>query len=216
MSPDRNRQAAEQEIKMKQFYEIWKQYRESEGMLVPVSEISDMINAYGFNLYKIRIPGVTTYDEANAKCEELNSQFAQWKDENYGSVTDFMDETDIVYEDAGDSYTVDDFDISYNDTDNAFLPSGYDTVSVYEYWVGSDLKQMERPDDYDEFEYDPDLETSLDTWNGSDFNNGSVGRHTDMATLDDGRILMIYRSQHEGEQTTAEIITAEEYAVLDK
>ena len=51
---------------------------------------------------------------------------------------------------------------------------------------------------------------NLDFWDGRNFTCGSTGRHKGLTKLRDGRYVLIYGTQWEGEQDYGEIITPEE------
>jgi hypothetical protein len=48
----------------------------------------------------------------------------------------------------------------------------------------------------------------LDHWDGHNFTCGSTGRHLGLTQLDDGRYVLIHGTQWQGEENTAEIISA--------
>lgn len=50
----------------------------------------------------------------------------------------------------------------------------------------------------------------LDRWDGHDFTNGGLGRHLGITKLEDGRFVLIYGTQFEGEKDYAEVATDEE------
>mgnify|MGYP000885569042 CR=1 FL=1 len=50
----------------------------------------------------------------------------------------------------------------------------------------------------------------LDFWDGRNFTCGSVGRHKGITKLKDGRYVIIYGTQWQGERDYAEIVTDEE------
>lgn len=51
---------------------------------------------------------------------------------------------------------------------------------------------------------------NLDFWDGRNFTSGSTGRHLGITKLRDGRFVLIYGSQYEGERDTAEIVNDDE------
>lgn len=51
---------------------------------------------------------------------------------------------------------------------------------------------------------------NLDRWNGRDWSCGDVGRHKGLTRLKDGRFVLIFGTQWQGEQDYAEIISKEE------
>lgn len=50
---------------------------------------------------------------------------------------------------------------------------------------------------------------NLDYWDGSNWQNGGVGRHLGLTKLKDGRFVLIHGTQWEGERDYGEIISAE-------
>ena len=51
---------------------------------------------------------------------------------------------------------------------------------------------------------------NLDYWNGSNWTNGSTGRHMGLTKLQDGRYVLIHGTQWQGEKDSAEIVSADE------
>lgn len=52
--------------------------------------------------------------------------------------------------------------------------------------------------------------SNLDFWDGRNWTCGSTGRHKGLTKLKDGRYVLIYGTQWQGERDYAEIITTEE------
>ena len=50
---------------------------------------------------------------------------------------------------------------------------------------------------------------NLDYWDGNNHTCGSTGRHKGLTRLEDGRYVLIHGTQWQGEQDSAEVITAE-------
>ena len=52
--------------------------------------------------------------------------------------------------------------------------------------------------------------TNLDFWDGRNWTSGSAGHHMGITRLKDGRYVLIYISQWQGERDSAEIVSDEE------
>lgn len=50
----------------------------------------------------------------------------------------------------------------------------------------------------------------LDYWDGSNWTSGSTGHHLGITRLRDGRYVLIYGTQWQGERDSAEVVTDEE------
>jgi hypothetical protein len=63
---------------------------------------------------------------------------------------------------------------------------------------------------YDDEEVVAEVEYNqeLDHWDGHNYTCGSTGRHLGLTQLDDGRYVLIHGTQWQGEENTAEIISA--------
>ncbi len=55
-----------------------------------------------------------------------------------------------------------------------------------------------------------DYNDNLDHWDGNNHTCGSTGRHKGLTVLQSGQYVLIHGSQWEGEQNSAEVITAEQ------
>ena len=50
---------------------------------------------------------------------------------------------------------------------------------------------------------------NLDCWDGRNWTNGGVGRHLGLTKLRDGRYVLIFQSEHDGERPYGLIVTPE-------
>lgn len=204
---------------MKKF-EIWKmtEHDDDIGMLIPVDEIGEMASTFG-DVMVYRLAEAAT-DE---RIEELNRQIMEYAEaagERYlpSCASDFLDTEGITYEDIGDRFYTPEGNIVFV-CDEFMSEDMLDTFPVYTWWDGSNWKQAERPDEYGEItelEYEEGAEECLDEWDGSNYTSGYVGIHHYMVRLSKDRVLMIYRSQWQGDHTGAEILTDAQYAEYRK
>lgn len=204
---------------MKKF-EIWKmtEHDDEVGMLIPVDEIEQMVGAFGdASVYRL--------DEkaTDERIEELNRQIKEYAEAEgvrylHSCALDFLDEKEIEYKGIGDRFYTPEGNIVFA-YDEFMSEDILDTFPVYTWWDGSNWKQIERPDEYGEvteLEYDEDEEECLDEWDGNNYTSGHVGVHHYMVRMGEDRVLMIYRSQWQGDHTTAEILTDAQYAEYRK
>lgn len=205
---------------MNKAFEIWfADDRAETGMLIPVDEIEQKIPTFGDAcVYRL--------DEAatDERIAEINGLLKDWVAEHefkwyrQSDVEEFLEENGIAFEVKSDDYYTPDGKIVYCQGEFG-NEDYYDTFAVYTWWDGSNWKDEQRPDEYgsvEEVEFDEADENCLDTWNGSNYQSGGTGMHDYMVRLGDGRILMIYRSQWQGDHTEATIFTDEEYAIYRK
>lgn len=202
---------------MKKAYEIWfAEDRAETGMLIPVSEIEQKVATFGDSVYRLEEPAT---DERIA---ELNRMIENWAKENnfhwsrQSDVEEFFEENGIEYKVHSDDYYVPSGQIVF--CQGEFCNENYfDTFAIYTWWDGSNWKDEARPEPsaegfFEEVEFDESDEECLDEWDGSNYTNGSTGRHDYVVRLGDDRNLMIYRSQWQGEHTEAHIMNDAEYA----
>ena len=55
-----------------------------------------------------------------------------------------------------------------------------------------------------------EFNTNLDYWDGSNWTCGSTGRHLGLTKLKDGRYVLIHGTEWQGEENTAEVVSAED------
>ena len=55
-----------------------------------------------------------------------------------------------------------------------------------------------------------EFNTNLDYWDGSNWTCGSTGRHLWLTKLKDGRYVLIHGTEWQGEENTAEVVSAED------
>ena len=207
---------------MKRKYEIWfADDRAETGMLIPTDEIEQKISTFG-DAAVYRLDEAAT-DERIAGLMELLEKYVQENDFHWSrqsDVEDFFEEHGIGYETHSDDYYLPEGKIVF--CQGTFWNEDiFDTFAIYKWWDGSNWKDVERPepsDDgcYEEIEFDDADEKCLDEWDGSNYTNGSTGRHDYVVRLGENRNLVIYRSQWQGEHEQAQIMTDAEYAVYRK
>ena len=207
---------------MKRQYEIWfNSDNDDTGMLIPVGEIEQKIATFGdATIYRL---DETATDERIA---ELNKLEENWRKEyiyhwsRQSDVETFFEENGIKYETHSDDYYIPEGKIVYcqGEFSNENI---FDTFAIYTWWDGSNWKDVERPEPsedgyYEEVEFDDTDEKCLDEWDGSNYTNGSTGRHDYVVRLGEDKNLMIYRSQWQGEHEQAQIMNDAEYAEYRK
>lgn len=195
---------------MKKSYELWYvdngDASDKTGYLVDTADLSEAF--FTGNIDFMTVETDATKDTAHETCEDLARRFAEWQKENDDNdVINFLDDAGINHSYTDDWFYPSESWVTYNGIDHAFVAAcDYDLVTTYRHWDGHNHIVWERPDDYDEIEYDSETEISLDRWNGSNFQYGGTGLHAGYAKLEDGRYLVVYRSQWEGDHTIAEIV----------
>ncbi|MFA7255987.1 MAG: hypothetical protein WC047_00215 [Kiritimatiellales bacterium] len=203
---------------MKKSYEIWiNNENESEGRLVDLSEAESMVSSFGdYPIYALDMQA--TREDVGDWNRRYSEYVGACRDEGErADITEFLDGNGIEYTAYSDEWHSPSGRIVF--CDGEFLnEDDFDTELVLEWWDGSNWKYVYRPDlqepgtDVIAVEYDENDEECLDEWDGSNFTSGSNGIHHYVVKLGDDKFLMIYRSQWQGSYTTAQFMTAAEYA----
>ena len=199
--------------------QIWARDNEDAGMVVYPDDVEQKYNLYGCSY--IKFPSVAA-DEAQGLIKKLNQALSEL--DGYlviDDVEDFLQDNGITarYEHCNDeentvNYPVLAFD---NHEHDFFDLCNCNEMDVYRYWDGSNWKTIWAEDcSITSFEISEN-KVCLDEWDGRNLVTGGVGLHEYVYKVyqeNGGKVedtyLVVYSSQYQGVQDTANVMTEEE------
>lgn len=179
-----------------------------QKFLLDPDDIEPKIWAGDNNVYSVKAVGLDV-DALNAALRDYPERITDDDD-----LQDFLQSLNIAAEISGlPEYITPANKIVY-DTQSAEFSNlaDWENVPYYKWWDGSDWR-----DETSERVTDVEITDSvnLDEWNGHDWQTGGIGSHVSVAKVltedgdkAEGEYLVIYRSQWQGEHTTAEVVSA--------
>lgn len=199
---------------MKQKFEIWKSSDDGHddnrfGRLVDFYDIITAVDCSQFMTYRFGI-GITE--------QQVKDAYAARDLEEYEDcdLSDWLqDDPEGLVDDKPDYLDVSDERLCYDSSNNFFVAKYCDGFRMLDVWDGHNQVKIYAPDEDGEVievEYDPEDTYNLDKLNFGNYDSGTTGKHHEEIELEDGSVIVIHTSQWQGDFTTAEVMTKEEFA----
>lgn len=179
--------------------------------IAPIEDIEEKIDLYGLHIYKF--PKIKT----EAELLELIPDLKNFDDSD--ELRGFMDDAGIEYEMAADDETPEDIICYDYHLKEIFNLGDCDTTLVYEYWDGSNTKQiwLDDANPAQEITY-AEEPVDIDTWDGSNFyyrhkfNHGLIYKliENDGEKADSDEYILYEYTQYQEDIPVITFISAEE------